>query len=365
MKTVGEIVRHLERFAPRLSQESYDNSGLLVGNPNQLVSGVLIALDCIESVIDEAKDKNCNLVIAHHPIVFKGLKSFTGKNYVERTVIKAIKYDIAIFAIHTNLDNYRFGVNYKIGQILGLKNLRILAPKAENLIKIVVFVPSKHLNRVFTAMTEAGAGSIGNYDACSYRTEGEGTFRAMEGANPFVGESGELHNESETRLEMLCRKETVNGVVEAMKSVHPYEEVAFDLFPLLNLDYYQGAGMIGELEKPMQTDVFLKLVKEKFHCGVIRHTKLLTNEVRRIAFCGGAGSFLLSQAKANKADVFITGDYKYHEFFDAEEQIVIADIGHYESEQFTVNLIGELLKEKNITFAVRFAETNTNPVKYL
>jgi dinuclear metal center YbgI/SA1388 family protein len=365
MKTIGDVVRHFERFVPRQSQESYDNSGLLVGDPNQHVSGVLIALDCVESIIDEAKDKNCNLVITHHPIIFKGLKSVTGKSYVERTVINAIKNDIAIYAIHTNLDNYRFGVNFKIGQLLGLNNLRILAPREENLIKIVVFVPKEHLDVVFDAMTEAGAGAIGNYEACSYRTEGEGTFRATEGANPFVGEIGELHKEPETRLELLCRKELVKDVVEAMKNAHPYEEVAFDLIPLTNSDTYQGSGMIGELEHPMQTGLFLKLVKEKFNCGVIRHTKFLTNEVRRIAFCGGAGSFLLPFAKANRADVFITSDFKYHEFFDAENKIVIADIGHYESEQFTMNLIGELLNEKNVTFAVRFAETNTNPVKYL
>lgn len=365
MKTIGDLIQYFESQAPRATQESYDNSGLLVGDAATRISGVLIALDCIESVIDEAIAKNCNLVVAHHPIVFKGLKSFTGKNYVERTVIKAIQNNIAIFAIHTNLDNYRFGVNQRIGQLLGLKNLRILAPKEGNLVKIVVFVPVDYADTIRLTMSSAGAGKIGNYDQCSFNSSGFGTFRAGLDSQPFVGGHGQMHHESELRLEMICRKENVSRALSAMIQTHPYEEVAYDLIPLQNSDAYQGAGMIGELDAPTETLEFLQFVKRQFGCGVIKHTHLLQDKIQRIAFCGGSGSFLLSKAKAARADLFITADYKYHEFFDAENQIVIADIGHFESEQYTVNLIGDLLNEKNVTFAVRFTETNTNPVNYL
>jgi dinuclear metal center YbgI/SA1388 family protein len=362
--SIKEIIQHLEAHAPLSTQESYDNSGLICGDVHATINGVLISLDCTEAIVDEAIQKNCNLIIAHHPIVFKGLKSFTGKNYVERTIIKAIKNDIAIYAIHTNLDNYRYGVNHKIGQLLGLKNLRILEPKRDNQSKIVVFVPEAHVSEVRSAMSSAGAGHLGNYDSCSFNLGGTGTFRALEGANPFVGKMNELHSENEIRMEMICRNEHIQAVIRAMKKVHPYEEVACDIIPLKNEDTYQGAGMFGELDTPMNSIDFLTKLKNTFNCGIIRHTEICKDAIQRVAFCGGSGSFLLNKARASGADIFITGDYKYHDFFDAENQIIIADIGHYESEQFTSELIADLLKEKNITFAVRFAETNTNPVKY-
>ncbi len=361
---IKELIQHLESHVPLSTQESYDNSGLICGDSDVAIQGALIALDCTEAIVDEAIQKSCNVIIAHHPIVFKGLKSLTGKNYVERTIIKAIKNDIAIYAIHTNLDNYRYGVNYKIGSLLGLKNLQILAPKSENQVKLAVYVPSEHADKVREAMNTSGAGSIGNYDSCSFNASGTGTFRALDGAQPFIGEAGQVHEENEVRVEMICRNEYVQKVISAVKNVHPYEEVALDIIPLQNEDPYQGAGMYGELEEPMQTEAFLTMVKETFRCPVIRHTALCKPSIQKAAFCGGSGSFLLNKAKSIDADIFITGDYKYHDFFDAEDQIIIADIGHYESEQFTVELIADLLKEKNITFAVRFAETNTNPVKY-
>jgi dinuclear metal center YbgI/SA1388 family protein len=361
---IREITSFLEHLAPLSTQESYDNSGLICGNADAEIQGILLTLDCTEAIVDEAIQKKCNLIIAHHPIVFKGLKSFTGKNYVERTIIKAIKNDIAIYAIHTNLDNYRFGVNHKIGHLLGLKNLRILDPKRDNQAKIVVFVPKAHALEIRDAMSDAGAGHIGNYDSCSFNSSGTGSFRALDGANPFVGVLNQIHEEAEIRLEMICRNEKINAVLSAMKIAHPYEEIAYDIIPLKNADLYQGAGMIGELETPMNTADFLQKVKTTFNCGIIKHTEICNEKVQRVAFCGGSGSFLLNKAKEAGADIFITSDYKYHDFFDAENQIIIADIGHYESEQFTSELIADLLKEKNITFAVRFAETNTNPVKY-
>lgn len=362
--TISELIAHLEHLAPLATQENYDNSGLICGNPINQIANVLIALDCTEDIIDEAIAKSCNLVIAHHPIVFKGLKSLTGINYVERTVIKAIKNDIAIYAIHTNLDNYRFGVNYKIATILGLKNPKILAPMPNNLSKLAVFVPIANADEVREAMTIAGAGNVGNYSACSFSSFGTGTFKANESANPFVGKNGVVHLEEEQKIEMVCANEKLSQTIQAMIGAHPYEEVAYDILPLKNNNPYAGAGMIGDLETPIETTAFLQLLKERFRCQFIRHTAICKTEIRKVAFCGGSGSFLLEKAKSQKADIYITGDFKYHEFFDAENQLIIADIGHYESEQFTIDLIGELIKEKSITFAVHFTERNTNPVNY-
>lgn len=363
MKIV-EITKYLESLAPLSSQESYDNSGLLIGNPHNECTNVLISLDCTEDIVEEAIKKNCNLIISHHPIVFKGLKKLNGKNYVERTVIKAIKNDIALYAIHTNLDNYQFGVNYKIGQSLGINNPRILAPTNGNLKKLSVFCPKSSSNQVKSALFEAGAGHIGNYSECSFESEGIGSFKPSETADPFVGTIGERHNEDEVKIEVLINGHLQNSVVKSLLNAHPYEEVAFDIYPIDNKNDYEGAGMIGELDEEMDEAAFLKRVKQVFNCQIIRHTKFLNKPIKRVAWCGGAGSFLLAAAKSQLADIYITGDFKYHEFFDAESDLVIADIGHFESEQYTIELIDELLRKKFRTFAPCLTEINTNPVKY-
>lgn len=362
---IKEITSFLESLAPIPTQEDYDNSGLIVGNHDDEVRGVLISLDCTEDIVDEAIRKNCNMIVSHHPIVFKGLKKLNGKNYVERTVLKAIKHDIALYAIHTNLDNYRFGVNHEIAQRLGLINTRILAPSKNKLIKLSTFVPVEHIENVRTALFSAGAGHIGDYDQCSFSQEGTGTFRPQDNTNPFVGTKNELHKEKEVKLEVILPEYSSGKVLAALHTAHPYEEVAYDLIPLLNENKYMGAGMVGELETPVNTLDYLKQIKADFNCGVIRHTEILKDKVQRIAFCGGSGSFLLPHAVRAGADLFITGDYKYHDFFDSENQIVIADIGHYESEQFTIDLIGDAMKKKFVTFAVHLTELNTNPVNYL
>jgi len=362
---IGEITGYLESIAPLEYQEGYDNSGLIVGRSDTEVERVLVSLDCTEAIVDEAIEKGCGLIIAHHPIVFGGLKKFNGTDYVQRTVIKAIKNDIALYAIHTNLDNVLPGVNAEIGKRLGLENLRILAPKDNLLSKLVVFVPELHLDSVRTAILEAGAGSIGNYSECSFNVGGVGTFKPNGDANPFVGENGSRHSESEQRLEVILPRRQEKRVLRALIESHPYEEVAYDLYPLLNRHKEVGAGMIGELSESLETELFLKNLKEVFHTPVVRHTKVLKSKVQRIAFCGGAGSFLLGAAKKAGADIYITGDYKYHQFFDAEEDIVIADVGHYESEQFTKVLIKELLNQKFAKFAVLLSEVNTNPINYL
>ncbi len=361
---IREITQYLESFAPISSQESYDNSGLIVGTPDDEVTAALISLDCTEEIVQEAIDRNCQLVISHHPIVFKGLKKFNGKNYVERTVIKAIKNNIAIYAIHTNLDNYRYGVNEEISRRLNLKNTKILAPKENVLYKLVSYVPEEAKEKVLNALFDAGAGHIGNYSNCSFSGLGEGTFLPNERANPSSGEKGKLSRDPEYKIEVLVNTRVKNQVFGALLDAHPYEEVAHEWIAVANKNQDEGAGMVGELEHEMSEIEFLTSVKEIFQCGVIRHTALRNKAIKRVAVCGGSGGFLLSNAIREKADVFITADYKYHEFFDAEGQIIIADIGHFESEQYTTHLLGDILTKKFPNFAVNLTGRNTNPIKY-
>ncbi len=361
---IGEILSFLNQWAPPAYQESYDNARLITGNQNDNCSGALISLDCIESVLDEAIQKNCNLVIAHHPIVFSGLKSITGKNYIERTIIKAIKNDIAIFAIHTNLDNMQHGVNAKIAEKIGLTNTSILAPKSDILRKLVTFCPIKEADSVREAMFDAGAGVIGNYDKASFNLEGTGTFRGNESSNPHVGEKGTMHKETECRIEVIYEISKETSILKAMKKSHPYEEVAYDIYVLQNSHQEIGAGMIGSLPEAMESRAFLQHLKDQFNCGLIKHTDLCKPKISKVAVCGGSGSFLLKNAIRAGADIFVTADYKYHQFFDADNQIIIADIGHYESEQFTGELIHAVLREKFPNFASQISEINTNPVNY-
>lgn len=358
------LIKYLEEFAPLNYQEDYDNSGLLIGNADQDIYGALVALDCTEAIVDEAIAQGCNLIITHHPIVFKGLKKLTGKNYVERVVLKAIRHNIALYAIHTNLDHVKYGVNGVISQRLGLTNVKILSPKTSLLKKLVTFCPTAQASRVRTALFEAGAGRISNYSECSFNTEGTGTFMAGEDTDPFVGEKGEQHHESEIRIETVFLAQDERKVLLALFENHPYEEVAYDIYPLENRLDTVGAGMIGWLEQEMDGRDFLHLVKDRMDAEVIRHTKLLPKRIRKVAVCGGSGSFLLKDAIAAGADAFVTADFKYHEFFDADEKLVIADIGHFESEQFTSDLLIDIIQEKFPNFAIRLTEHNTNPINY-
>lgn len=362
---LSEIIKAIEAFAPPSYQENYDNAGLITGNPQQKITGVLICLDSIEEVIDEAIRENCNLVVAHHPIIFSGLKKINGKNYVERTIIKAIKNDIAIYAAHTNLDNVQQGVNAKIAEKLGLKNCSVLNPKSGLLKKLVTFCPSDKAAEVRDALFKAGAGKIGNYDECSYNLEGLGTFRAGKGTNPFVGEQNIQHQEPETRIETIFPAQLQSSILNALVASHPYEEVAYDIYPLENEYKQVGSGLIGELEKPQDGLAFLKGLKTSLNTNCVRYTTLTDKQIKRVAVCGGAGSFLLKNAISAGADAFVTADLKYHQFFDAEGRILLADVGHFESEQFTGEIFYDLLMEKFPTFAVRLSKTNTNPVNYL
>ncbi len=362
---VKEVTRFLEQRFPLGSQASFDNCGLLVGNFDDEIQKILVCLDCTEEVLEEALEVGANLIVAHHPIIFKGLKSLTGKNYVERIVLKAIKNDLNIYAIHTNLDHAIQGVNAEIAQRMGLNNIQILEPNPGTLKKLVVFVPQDHVSIVERALFQAGAGKLGNYEECAFETEGIGSFKPMEGANPFEGKIGNRSKTPEFRLEVLVSVHRLSAVIHAMKQAHPYEEVAFDVFALENKDEEEGSGMIGELTQPMDAMTFLAQVKQQFHCGCIRYTELPDHPIQRVALCGGAGSFLIGQALRQKADIYLTGDLKYHEFFDADKQMILADIGHYESEQFTINLLTGILTENFTKFAVLNTKVNTNPINYL
>jgi len=361
---VAEIIQYLEECYPLALQESYDNSGLLYGRKEWEVTSVLVCLDAIESVIDEAIALGSNLVIAHHPIIFKGLKKITGANYVERVIEKCIQHKIALYAIHTNLDNHFQGVNREIANRLGLQNMKVLSPKKANLSKLVVFVPRESINQVDQAIFEVGGGKIGNYEECHFRAPGIGTFKPNRFANPTIGERGNRSNVEEFRVEYLVDNYNVSSILSAMNQAHPYEEVAYEIYPIQNENQHEGAGMIGILKNPMDEREFMNFLKIAFQCGVVRHTTYLNKKISKVAVCGGSGSFLLTNAISQKADVLVSADFKYHEFFDAENRILIADIGHYESEQFTSKIIADKLKEKFTNFAIRLTEINTNPINY-
>lgn len=361
---IKDVIRHIENFAPLNYQESYDNAGLIVGDSNMELKGIIICLDSIEAIVDEAIEHGCNMIVAHHPILFSGIKKLNGKNYIERVIIKAIKNDIAIYAAHTNLDNVQMGVNRIITEKLNLQNAKILSPKKGLLKKLHVFVPKTHINEVEQALFEAGAGHIGNYSECAFQYEGKGSFKGDDNTNPFVGKPGERHYEEEVKIEVVYPKVQEGKILQALNNAHPYEEVAYDIYALENKYDVIGSGMIGTLEEPMEAETFLNYLKEKMNVEMIRHTDLLGKKIKKVALCGGSGSFLLNNAISKGADIFITGDFKYHQFFDAEEKIIIADIGHYESEQFTNQLFYNLLKEKFSKFALRITDINTNPIKY-
>lgn len=361
---VKEIVSHIENLAPLSYQESYDNAGLQIGSLNADVKAALLTVDITEEVVDEAISKKAGLIISHHPLIFGGVKRITGANYIERVIIKAIKNDISIYSAHTNIDNVEGGINGKICEKLELQKCRILVPLENQLLKLVTFVPVEHIEKVREAIFVAGAGQIGKYDCCSFSNEGIGTFRAQKGTNPFVGKVGEIHQEKEYKLETILPKALKGKVLNALLSSHPYEEVAYDLFPLENKFNTVGAGMVGELKDAVEEKEFLNIIKDKFNLSIIRHTQLLNKKIKKVAVCGGSGSGFLRSAISAKADIFITGDFKYHQFFDAENKIVIADIGHYESEQFSVELFNDILKKNIPNFALYLSEIKTNPINY-
>ncbi len=345
---IKNVTSFLEELAPLAYQESYDNAGLIVGNPDTPIKAVLVSLDATEKVVEEAIQRECNLIVAHHPIVFKGLKRLNGSNYVERTVIKAIQNDIAIYAIHTNLDNVLHqGVNAKIAEKIGLQDTQILAPK-RSMRKLQVFVPVGYSDQVRNALFAAGGGQVADHYRLSHSSLGV-----------------DSRQEAEVKLELLFAAHQEPGILKALEAAHPLEHPVYDISTSEVINPLVGSGLLGRLPKAMPEKAFLERVKKRMKASMLRYTRLRGRPVNQVAVCGGAGSFLLPAAKAARADVFITSDYKYHEFFDADKRIVIADIGHYESEQFTIELLNGIINNKFRTFAAYSARTNTNPVRYL
>lgn len=362
---VKEVTEILEELAPLAYAEDFDNVGLLVGNLDSKVSGILVTLDTLENVIDEAIAHNCNLIVSFHPIIFGGLKKLTGANYVERVVIKAIQNNIAIYSMHTALDNSKSGVNAKICEVLGIENPEILIPQKSTIKKLTTYVPSSDADALKIALFDAGAGNIGNYSNCSFTNQGTGSYLAQEGAKPTKGKKGEIHYEEEVQIHVTYEKAIEKKVLKSLFEKHPYEEVAYEIYALENTNQHIGMGMIGNLKRPMAENEFLNHLKKTMLASCIRHSNFLGKPVQKIAVLGGSGAFAITAAKAAGADVFITADVKYHQFYEAENKILIADIGHFETEQFTKNLLVDYLTKKIPNFAVRLSESKTNPIKYL
>ncbi len=369
---IQQVIDFLEELAPLHYAEDFDNVGLLVGNKNTEITSILVTHDTLEEVLDEAIEKKCNLIVSFHPIIFSGLKKINGNTYVERVVIKAIQNHIAIFSIHTALDNSWNGVNAIMCKKLGLINQKILIPKKETIKKLTTFVPKAEAENLRKALFNTGAGNIGNYAHCSFNLEGSGSFRPNEESNPTIGKKGETHYEAETQIGITFPAHLESQVLKALFENHSYEEVAYEVTTLENVNQKIGMGMIAELPEAMDELPFLKLVKTKMQCGVIKHSKLLGKKIKKVAVLGGSGSFAISAAKLAGADIFLTADLKYHDFYKAENQIIIADIGHYESEQYTKNELVDFLTKKITNFApalekgnIKISEVNTNPIKYL
>ena len=365
MLKVKDILKEIEEYAPLPLQEGFDNAGVQVGDVNQPAHGALLCLDVTEEVIDEALELGCNLIISHHPLAFRPFKSLTGKSYIERCLMKACKYDLVIYAAHTNLDNANGGVNFKLAELIGLQNVRVLSPQKQALLKLVTFVPESYADLVRTTLFNAGAGRIGNYDSSSFNLPGEGTFRANEGCHPFCGEIGALHTEKEIRIETVLPAFRKGAVMQALLSVHPYEEPAFDFYLLENRWEQVGSGVVGELPEEEDEMSFLQRIKELFQVGCVKHSPLTGCPIREVALCGGSGAFLINDAINYGADIFITGEAKYNDFYDVEDRILLATIGHYESEVCTKEIFYSIISRKFPTFALHLSNVNSNPVKYL
>ena len=361
---IKEILSILEEMAPLAYAEDFDNVGLLVGNKENDATGILVCHDALEGVIEEAIANNCNLVVCFHPILFSGLKKITGKNYVERSVIKAIKNDIAIYAVHTALDNHKNGVNKIFCDALGLINTKVLIPKENFIQKLVTYTTPDNAEKLRNSLFDSGAGRIGNYDNCSFNSDGFSTYKGNENSNPVVGKKGELTQTNEIKIEVTFEKHLQSKILKALFTNHVYEEVAYEIYDIKNAHQNIGLGMIGELETALSERDFLQMVKDKMQCGGIRHSEILDKKIKKVAVLGGSGSFAIQNAINQGADAFLTADLKYHQFYESEKQLLIADIGHFESERYTKNYIVDFLKEKITNFAIVLSQENTNPVKY-
>ena len=362
---IKDITDYLEELAPLDYAEDFDNVGLLIGNYSDSVTGVLVTLDTLEKTVEEAITKKCNLIVSFHPIIFGGIKKLNGNSYVERVVLKAIQNDIAIYATHTALDNSKNGVSAKISEVLGLKNNKILLPKKGILKKLTTFVPIENAEKLRNALFNAGAGNIGNYDRCSFNIDGEGTYRGNQNSNPTIGEKGENHTENETQISVIYESKNEAIILASLQKNHPYEEISYHLLTTENVHQNIGMGMIGDLPTEMEENEFLLFLKKRMKTACIRHSNLINKKIKKVAVLGGSGSFAISDAIKAGADAYVSADFKYHEFFKAENKVILADIGHYESEQFTKNLLVDYLTKKFSNFAIVLSEESTNPIYYI
>ena len=361
---IKEIMKTLECFAPLTLQESYDNSGLQIGKPETFVKKALICLDVTLAIVDEAIEKNCDLIISHHPLLFSGLKKICGGSPVEKIVEKVILHQIAVYSAHTHLDNIINGVNKQLSDKIGIMNPKILKPTKGILRKLVTFCPITEVENVREVLFSAGAGKIGNYDSCSSNTISEGTFRANKQAHPYVGEIDKLHTEKEVRIETIYPFYHEKAILQSLLSAHPYEEVAYDIYSLENTFSEVGSGMIGDLAESMSLNDFMGLICQKLKAPMLRYAGSSEKNIKRVALCGGSGAFLIKDAIAQKADAFITSDIKYHDFGDYSEELILIDAGHFETEQFTKHLLSDILNENFPTFATQISEQDNNLVKY-
>jgi len=362
---IKELIKFLENFAPLYLQEEYDNCGLTVGEKNNKITKILTCVDVTLEVIKEAKKNNCNLIISHHPVIFEAIKKINNDDFTEKIIFEAIKNNIALYAMHTNLDNILNGVNSIICKKLKIKNTKILLPKNNTLKKIITFCPEKNTHKIRTALFKAGGGAIGDYDSCSFITTGEGSFRPLNNSNPFVGEKGEIHKEKENKIEIIFPAHKEENIIKTLLDVHPYEEVAYYIHELNNTNKDIGSGMIGELEKETKTLEFIKFIKKTMKSKCIRHTNINNKKIKKVAVCGGSGGFLIEEAIKQKAEIFITGEIKYHDFFKANDKIILIDIGHFESERYTTNLIYEIIKKNFSKLAILKSNIDTNPISYI
>ena len=361
---VKEVINYLDEFSPFCYAEEFDNVGLIIGDYTQKVNGILVTLDSTESVIDEAIKSKCNLIISFHPIIFNDIKSITTNTYVERVIHKSIKNNISIIAIHTSLDNSIKGVNSAICKKLDIKNYKILIPKERTIKKLTTYIPSENVAKLKSEIFKIGGGSLGKYDNCSFSYKGLGSFKGNKKSNPKIGNKLTYTEIEEVCVNITFLKHLEKEVVKALKENHPYEEIAYEINTLENSNQNIGMGMIGELASSMDENKFLSFLKKKMKSKLIKHSKKIGKKIAKIAVLGGSGSFAIENAINSGADAFVTSDLKYHDYFKAENKILLVDIGHYESEQYTKNLIFNFLTKKIPNFAIVLSKTNTNPIMY-
>lgn len=358
------LLAGLEQWVPFVWQENYDNAGLILGDPNQQIRKALVCFDVTPEVVDEAVRNEADLILSHHPAIFKGIKRINPASRLGYMLKQSLCHDIAWCALHTNLDNTLSGVNSWLCEHLGLQEVRPLVPLQGIYGKLQVYVPEAYAEKLRQALAEAGCGAGTKYDTCSYTSRGEGRFRAGSQAHPFTGRIGELHCEAECKIECLYPLHKTRQVLDVLRTNHPYEEPAFDLLPLQNEAVEQGAGAIGILPETMQERELLDKLKELTGVHCIRHSGFQGRRIKKIALCGGSGGSFIANACGQKADVYITGDLKYHDFTDTEPGTWLVDIGHFESEKFAMELIFRFIRKNFPNFAVSISEQAKNPVSF-